>query len=69
MAYGPPDESPLVAKDYTKLQEALNNLARARRKIQLGKDAGIPCDGQEAECDYLQDRIEKLKSTYFPHKA
>lgn len=68
MTYGPPEETPLVAKDYTKLQESLANLARARRKIDLAKQAGVPCDDREAECDYLQDRIDKLKGTYFPHK-
>jgi len=68
MSFGPPEESPLNARDYARLQEALTNLAKARRKIDLAKEAGIDCEQREAECDYLQDRIEKAKSVYFPHK-
>lgn len=69
MSFGPPENSPLNNRDHTRLQEALANLALARRKADLAKAAGIDCDGIEANCDFLQDRIEKLKAVYFPHKA
>ncbi len=68
MSFGPPEESPLNARDYTRMNEALANLSKARRKIDLAKASGIDCDQREAECDYLQDRIEKAKAIYFPHK-
>ena len=68
MSFGPPEESPLTQRDYTKMQDALAQLAKARRKIELAKNAGIDCDQREAECDYLQARIEQAKSVYFPHK-
>lgn len=67
-AYGPPDESPLLAADYTKLNNALASLNKARRKIDLAKSAGIDCSQREAECEYLEQRIAQAKSVYFPHK-
>lgn len=68
MAFGPPEDSPLNQRDYTRMQDGLFALAKARRKIELAQQAGIDCDQRVAECDYLQDRIEKLKATFFPHK-
>lgn len=68
MSFGPPEESPLAQRDYARLNDALASLAKARRKIDLAKQAGIDCSQREAECDYLQDRIEKAKAVYFPHK-
>lgn len=68
MSFGPPEDSPLNTRDYSKLQEGLSLLNRARRKIDLAKQAGINCDDRESECDYLQQRIEAAKSVYFPHK-
>jgi hypothetical protein len=67
-AYGPPEDSPLNQKDYSRLQEALSNLSRARRKIELAKEAGIDCEQREAECEYLEQAISKKKAVYFPHK-
>jgi hypothetical protein len=66
--FGPPEDSPLNTRDYTRMQEALDALNRARRKIDLAQQAGIDCDQRVAECEFLQNRIEKLKSTFFPHK-
>ena len=68
MSFGPPEDSPLQPRDYTRMQEALSNLAKAQRKIDLAKAAGIDCEQREAECEYLQQRIDKMKSIYFPHK-
>lgn len=68
MSFGPPEDSPLGNRDYTRMQDALAALNKARRKIDLAQSAGIDCDQRIAECEYLQDRIEKLKATFFPHK-
>jgi hypothetical protein len=68
MSFGPPEDSPLNTRDYSRLQEALAALNKARRKIDLAKQAGIDCESREAECDYLQQRIEAAKAVYFPHK-
>jgi hypothetical protein len=68
MDFGPPEESPLNNRDYTKMQDALVNLAKAKRKIDFAKEAGIDCEQKDAECEYLQQRLEQMKSKYFPHK-
>jgi hypothetical protein len=68
MSFGPPEESPLNNGHYTKMQQALSDLARAQRKIDLAKMAGIDCEQREAECEYLQQRIDKMKAVFFPHK-
>jgi hypothetical protein len=68
MSFGPPEDSPLNNRNYTQLNDALANLNKARKKIGLAQEAGIDCSQREAECDYLQDRIEKAKAVYFPHK-
>ncbi len=66
--FGPPEESPLNTRDYNRMQDGLAALNKARRKIEQAVQAGIDCDQRTAECDYLQDRIEKMKAIYFPHK-
>lgn len=68
MPFGQPEESPLAARDYTRMNDALSALNRAFRKIDLATAAGIDCESRKAECEYLQSQIEKMKSVYFPHK-
>lgn len=68
MSFGPPDDSPLTQRDYTRMQEALSNLAKAQRKCDLADAAGIDCEQRKAEIEYLQQRIDKMKAVYFPHK-
>lgn len=68
MAFGPPDNSPLNTKDYTSLQSALAALNKAERLIESAERAGVPCDERKSECEYMRDRIDRLKAEYFPHK-
>lgn len=70
MAYDapPPDEQPLSNADYRAMQAALTYLNRARRKMDRAKTAGVDCTERDGQCDYLQDRLDKLKTVYFPHK-
>jgi len=64
----PPDEQPLMAKQYTEMNQGLALLNRALRKIERAKAAGVTCDQYEAQCAYLDDRLTRLKEVYFPDK-
>lgn len=63
-----PDEQPLSAADYRAIQTALATLNRAARKMDRARNAGVACDEQDAQCQYLRDRLEKLKAVYYPDK-
>jgi hypothetical protein len=69
LAVIPPDENPLTARNYTEINGALAQLNRATRKIERACSAGINCDQYQADINYLQDRLDKLKRVYFPNKA
>lgn len=66
--FGPPEDSPLNNRDYTRINDALAALNRAERKIAVACEAGVDCEQRKAEVDFLRDRLEKMKAVYFPHK-
>lgn len=64
----PSDEMPLNQRNYSEINAALSRVNRARRMIERARSAGYNCDAQEADCNFNEDRLNKLKSVYFPNR-
>ena len=59
---------PLDEKDYQQINKWLDDQAALRVDIDKALAAGCPADDQHKHCQFLLDRLQKIKATYFPDR-
>lgn len=60
--------NPLSDADYAKLNKVLAGQENVRQMIETAKQAEIPCDEQDQQCQELMKKLYALKRTYFPDR-
>ena len=58
-------DNPLTEANYREINQALARLNKAKLMIESAKRAGVDVDDQCAGCDYVEDRLNKIKAEYF----
>jgi hypothetical protein len=58
--------SPLTKAHLEEIQRGLNVIKNAEYQITLAKQAGIDVSDKEAQLADAKDKLQRLKSVYFP---
>jgi hypothetical protein len=64
-----PPPAPLSQPQYQAINQSLRMLSQIREQIQRAQAARVPCDQQNELCNFLTERLNALKSTYFPNQS
>ena len=59
--------SPLTADHLTQIQNALDVIHSAEYEVDRAKRAGIDVSSHEAQLKDAKDKLQRLKSVYFPN--
>ena len=63
-----PIKGPLTEQDYRNIAAQLTELKRVQEDSARAKSAGFECDEQDTVCQYIKERLERIKGVYFPDK-
>lgn len=58
--------NPLTLEHLSQLRNALDVIQNAKGQLELAKRAGIDVRDQEVQIAQAEDRLIKIKNTYFP---
>lgn len=59
---------PFTDSDYAKINKELARQEQLRQLIELGKEAGIPCEDGDEACRQVREHLMKIKKVFFPDK-
>lgn len=57
---------PLTEADLNRVNEALRGLENVHREVEMALSAGLQCQPEDALCRDLEQRLNQIKTVYFP---
>lgn len=58
-------KSPFNDQDYARINKELARQEQLRQLIELGKEAGFPCEDGDEACRQVREQLMKIKKVFF----
>jgi hypothetical protein len=59
---------PFTDQDYTKINKELARQEQLRQLLEMGKEAGFPCEDGDEMCRQVREQLIKIKKVFFPDR-
>lgn len=61
-------KNPFSDNDYQKINKELARQEQLRQLLEMGKEAGIPCEDGDEACRQVREQLLKIKKVFFSER-